>query len=104
MALFGRNRYPLGFQWDPDKYDLNVSKWKVRFEVAARVFEDPLRDEWADERFSYGELRFVAVGEVQGELLYVAFTLRGDDDDVTHLISARRLLPKERRAYEKSRS
>ncbi|WP_158812024.1 BrnT family toxin [Beijerinckia sp. L45] len=104
MALYGRDRYPPGFQWDPAKYDANLEKWKIRFEHAAKVFADPLCDEQIDLRMDYNELRFVAVGEVDGDLLYVAFTLRGEDDEVTHIISARRLLPAERRAYAKVRS
>ena len=78
MPDFGRTNFPSTFQWKPVKYDVNLDRWKIRFEIAAEVFADPLCDEQVDTRKEYDEVRFVAVGEARGELLYVAFTLRGE--------------------------
>jgi uncharacterized DUF497 family protein len=69
-----------------------------------QVFADPLCDERVDRRMDYGEDRFIAFGEANGELLYVAVTLRGADDEITHISSARRLFPREKRAYARVRS
>ena len=104
MARYGRDSFPPGFQWDPQKYDVNLRKWRVRFEIAALVFDDPLADEREDLRFPYDEERFIIVGEAAGQPLHVAFAVRGVDDEIIHIISARRLLPAERRAYGRARS
>ena len=101
MAPYGRNSFPPGSQWDPGKYDANLKKWKVPFELAAQIFQDPLLEEKLDSRFRYDEARFLAIGETHGVLLYVAFTLRGDDEDIVHIISARKAFPAERRAHAK---
>ncbi len=58
--------------------------------------KDPFSIEWFDDREPYGEDRFAIIGMVEGRLLYVAYTMRGD---VIRIISARGAEPYERRRY-----
>ena len=54
------------------------------------------RLEYEDRRRDYGEHRYVAVGEVDGEVLFVVYAWRGAD---RRIISARRASRRERDAY-----
>ncbi|MBN1420306.1 MAG: BrnT family toxin [Planctomycetes bacterium] len=83
-------------QWDPDKARANLSKHGVSFRAAAGVFEDTRRIEWLNTREDYGEERFVTVGIVNAEVLFVAYAARGD---AIRIISARRASKKEKEEY-----
>jgi uncharacterized protein len=78
------------FEWDPDKAQSNLRKHEVSFEEAARVFLDPNRIETFDGREAYGEDRWKIVGLVEPALLAVVYTIRGEDDEIIRLISARK--------------
>jgi uncharacterized DUF497 family protein len=78
------------FEWDPDKAQSNLGKHQVSFEEAARVFLDPNRIETFDGREAYGEDRWKTVGLVEPALLAVVYTVRGEDDEIIRLISARK--------------
>ena len=51
---------------------------------------------WQDTRGNYGEERFRAVGESEGDILHVVFTWRGD---AVRIISVRRANRKETKAW-----
>lgn len=76
----------LRFEWDIAKAARNEIDHGVSFEAATIVFDDPFALEWRDDREDYGEDRYVILGIVDGRLLYVVYTLRGD---VYRIISAR---------------
>ena len=97
------NKPPDGFDWDPAKYAEALDRHRVRFEIAALVFDDPDRLERYDDRDDYGEDRFSVVGLAGGRVLRVAFTLRGEHDEITRIITGFAASPAERRAYERSR-
>lgn len=84
------------FEWDPAKAAQNEADHGVSFEAAQEVFTDPFALEWLDDREDYGEERCVILGMVDGRLLYVAYTMRGD---AIRIISARGSEPLERRRY-----
>lgn len=50
------------FEWDEAKAAANLAKHGVSFEDAAQVFFDPLLYDGLDDRFEYGEERWVAIG------------------------------------------
>jgi uncharacterized DUF497 family protein len=87
---------PLTFEWDEVKAEDNYAKHGVTFELAKRVFEDPFAIEFLDDREDYGEERFVIIGLVDAQVLYVAYTER---DDAIRIISARRATKHEQKAY-----
>ena len=89
------------FEWDPDKAERNLRKHGVSFEVASRVFVDPLALTVLD-RVEAGEQRWQTIGLVDGVLvLLVAHTLRESEagDEIIRLISARKAVPTERKRY-----
>ena len=95
----------LKFEWDPAKAAANLKKHRVSFELAARVFADPLALV-AQDRFENGEYRWQTLGMVDDcLLLLVAHTVTDDEaGEIIRIISARRAVPRERRRYEQESS
>ena len=90
------------FEWSEQKAEINLRKHGIRFEDAARVFDDPLAVTDQD-RIENGEQRWQTVGMADGYLLLVvAHTVRFEDEgiEVVRIISARRVDRAERRRYE----
>jgi uncharacterized protein len=85
----------MDFEWDSAKERANRKKHGVGFRTAAKVFLDPYVIEF-DELDAAGEPRFCAIGLVDGRMLFVAYTMRGD---VVRIISARGAGPHEKRKY-----
>lgn len=84
------------FDWDEDKYLLNLQKHKVRFEYASRIFLDPLRIDCEDTRRDYKEERRIVVGYIDQRLYVVVYTQR---DEVIRLISARKANDREAKRH-----
>lgn len=95
----------ISFEWDETKAGANVRKHGISFEIAARVFADPLAVSNQD-RIESGEHRWQTVGMVDGHLLVlVAHAVRHDNDtEVIRIISARRANKQERKHYEQKNS
>jgi uncharacterized DUF497 family protein len=90
------------FEWDEDKNRRNLAKHKVSFETAKSAFDDP-RALSIQDRVVEGEVRWQTLGMVSGVILLVAYTYPDEAcDEVIRLISARKAIPHERRAYAKS--
>jgi DNA-binding transcriptional regulator YiaG/uncharacterized DUF497 family protein len=70
----------------------NRKKHGIDFRTAAKVFLDPYVIEF-DALDATGELRFNTIGLVEGRMLFVTYTMRGD---VTRIISARGAEPHEK--------
>jgi len=96
---------PLLFTWDEDKNLSNRRKHGLSFEIAARVFLDPLHISVQD-RIEVGEQRWQTVGQINGlavVLVAHTFTEEGPLDEpveVIRIISARPATRKERKRYE----
>jgi uncharacterized protein len=75
----------------------HFAKHGITFE-AARATRSRTRFalEWPDDGQDEGEQRFAVLGMVEGRLLFVAYTMRGDS---IRIISARLPEPFERRRY-----
>jgi uncharacterized DUF497 family protein len=86
----------LEFEWDRAKARNNFSKHGIRFDLAAKVFEDPFAIEFLDDRRHHAEARFVIFGMADGQLLYVAYTER---ESRIRIISARRATKYEQKQY-----
>jgi uncharacterized DUF497 family protein len=85
----------MDFEWDRAKELANRKKHGVDFKTATKVFLDPHVIEF-DDRDAAGELRFNAIGLVDGRMLFVTYTMRSD---VVRIISARGAEPHEKRKY-----
>lgn len=82
-------------EWDDSKNETNSKKHGISFFVAAYVFADENRVELYDSIHSTYEDRYAVIGHV-GELLYVAYTERGE---VVRIISARLATKEEEELY-----
>ena len=67
----------MDFEWDGAKEQANRKKHGVDFRTAAKVFLDPYVIEF-DDLDASGELRFNAIGLVDGRMLFVTYAMRGD--------------------------
>lgn len=83
-------------EFDENKQKTNLAKHGVSFLEAARIFLDPCFLAAPDDRKDYGEERRIAVGEVQGRVYVVVYTLR---DEVARIISARKANEREQKKY-----
>jgi uncharacterized DUF497 family protein len=83
------------FEWNSVKEQANRKKHGVDFRTATKVFMDPYAIEF-DDRDAVGELRFNAIGIVDGRTLFVTYAMRGDR---IRIISARGAEPHEKRRY-----
>ena len=87
----------VGFEWDSQKALINFRKHKVKFELAAEAFFDPVVC-YLDEQIVGSELRERLVGlTTTWLLLLVVYVMRGD---VIRIISARLVTKAEREMYE----
>jgi uncharacterized protein len=86
LHLAPRNVTCPSFEWDDEKARRNLSKHGIAFTSATDVFRDLWVMEEPDVR-DYREHRYVAIGVVNTQTLFVVFTPRGGS---IRLISARR--------------
>ncbi|MEO1353255.1 MAG: BrnT family toxin [Cyanobacteria bacterium J06635_15] len=83
------------FEWDETKRSINLNKHGIDFADVPPVFDgDTVTME--DDRYDYGEDRFVTFGLLQGRVLAVVHT---ETDDVIRLISVRKATKNEQRLY-----
>ena len=88
------------FEWDSAKARRNLVKHGVSFELAQRVWDDPLHVIVPD-RIEGGEQRWHAVGLVGSvAVLVVVHCYPDGDDERVRIIGARKATPAERRRYE----
>lgn len=86
----------LEFEWDEAKARTNLKKHRVSFLTGAAIFSHK-RLERIDDREDYGELRWIALGRVDGHVYRVIFTRRGEN--LIRLISAQKASRDEREIY-----
>jgi uncharacterized protein len=83
------------FEWDEAKHAKTLRERGIGFDDGARILEGPVLI-WQDTRRDYGEDRFRAVGESEGDILHVVFTWRSDR---VRIISVRRANRRETKAW-----
>ena len=88
------------FEWDDRKSDDNRAKHGFAFDDVMTVFLDHNRVTFLDARSDYGEDRWTTLGEIEGRLFALTFTMRGE---VIRIISARKANKRERKRYDDNR-
>lgn len=83
------------FEWDDDKRTSNIKKHLVDFVYVAAKFKGALV-EAIDDRENYGEERIIALGQIDGNVYRVIYTLRGSR---IRIISAMEANKYEKRDY-----
>lgn len=66
------------FIWDIEKELINIRKHGVDFTTAATVFKDHKRKIFIDSKHSEKEEKYFCIGKVEGGILTVRFTYRGN--------------------------
>ena len=84
------------YEWDETKSQENLSKNGLSFDDADTVFSGPCVT-FEDTRFDYGEPRFITLGHLEGNVVVVAHTPRGEN---TRIISMRKGNHREEKAYQ----
>jgi uncharacterized protein len=84
-------------EFDPAKDQSNRRKHGISLQ-AAEMFGWDTALEREDDRFDYGETRFVAIGLIDARLYVMVFT-DGSDEDVVRVISLRPAEKHEARFY-----
>jgi uncharacterized DUF497 family protein len=83
------------FEWDENKRLANIRKHGFDFTDVSTVFaSDTVTVE--DDRYNYGEQRFVTFGLFQGRIIAVVHT---ENDDLVRIISARKASKYEQQIY-----
>lgn len=85
------------FEWDKEKYAVNLWKHNVKFEEAAEVFFDP-ENQFGDASVKDEKRQYVIGHSLSSRMLLVVFVERAVR---TRIISARRATAQERKEYEK---
>jgi uncharacterized protein len=89
------------FEWDDAKAAANLRKHNVSFPLATRAFDDLFALVEQDFGEEFGEERFLITGMVDGVLVMVVYTERGDR---IRIISARKANSYEQRRYYRSQT
>lgn len=84
-------------EFDPAKDEINRAKHGVSLQ-AADGFDWDTAIEREDDRFDYGEVRFVAIGLIDTRLYVMVFT-EGSHDDAVRVIGLRPAEKHEMRFY-----
>nr|WP_283755522.1 BrnT family toxin [Roseofilum acuticapitatum] len=95
LDLQYRSASIMEFEWDEAKRLANLRKHGIDFIDVPRVFDgDIITVE--DDRFDYGEQRFITLGLLQSRVVVIVHTER---EDYTRIISARKATKYEEQSY-----
>ena len=83
------------FEWDKNKNRSNQEKHGIDFNDAKEVFNDANRTNSEDNRYDYGEKRWITIGKMYKAIIVVVYTIR----KATRIISERMANKKERQEY-----
>lgn len=83
--------------FEPRKREWTLKERDLDFADAAAVFAGP-HTVLSDERFVYGESRYISAGHLRGRMVVIVWTPRGD---ARHIISMRYCHEKEARRWRK---
>ena len=86
----------LEFEWDESKARADWERHKVSFATAAAIFLNE-RLERIDDREDYGEVRWIALGTVDGTVYRIVYTWRGER--LIRIVSAQKASKDEREIY-----
>ena len=90
----------MNFEWDDTKRKLNIKKHGIDFINASMIFDSytlTIKDDrFKDDRYDYGEERFVTFGILEGRVVVVVHT---ENEDSIRIISVRKATKYEEKKY-----
>ena len=84
------------YEWDEAKREANLKKHRLDFRDAYLVYENPLKITFRTERRAEQRFQDIALVEIAGNVLSLAYILRGQN---VRVISFRLASRRERRIY-----
>lgn len=87
----------MNYEWDEQKRIANLAKHGLDLAESWKVFEASTKVTFPATQVGPDEIRWFDIAEVEGLLLVLVYTMRGDS---VRSISFRRAKRKERRAYD----
>jgi len=81
-----KENFRMNFEWDENKRLINLRLHAVDFVDVQKVFDNEVYAV-IDDRFDYGEIRFYALGLLNGRVLAVVYT---QTENAIRIISARK--------------
>ncbi len=85
----------MDFEWDDIKRKSNIKKHGIDFTNAPMIF-DSYTLTIEDNRYDYGEKRFITFGILKGRIVVVVHT---ENEDSIRIISIRKATKNEEKAY-----
>ena len=85
------------FTWDETKRKTNLAKHSLDF-VDAKIVFSGVTFTFEDDRFAYGEQRFITFGMLNGTVVVIAHT---ESNDEVRIISMRKAIKYEQKIYFK---
>lgn len=82
--------------YDREKRARTLVERGLDFDDAARLFSDAPVVDYVDDRRDYGEVRWISSGYLDGRLLVIVWTQRGD---TRHVISMRKANEREQAKF-----
>ncbi len=86
------------FLWDEAKRQANLQKHRLDFQDAKSVFSGVTLT-FEDNRFEYGEQRFISIGLLNGEFIVIAHAEDAGKQDATRVISMRKATKYEQKLF-----
>ncbi|EKD29099.1 MAG: hypothetical protein ACD_79C00066G0001 [uncultured bacterium] len=87
------------FEWDDNKNLLNIKNHGINFSDGYLIFQSPILKN-LDTRNEYSEDRWLGIGTLNNFYVVICWNEK-DDGNVIRIISIRKALKHERKAYEK---
>ena len=88
----------MNIEWDDQKNKININKHNIDFNDAFKIFENPIVTK-VDDRFDYGEKRWIGLGQLENMYVVFVYTRRGKK---IRMISIRKANQNERTIYNES--
>jgi len=85
------------YEWDDDKNQSNLQKHGLDFQDAELIFSGKVIT-FIDDRYDYGEKRFITLGELENRIVVVVHTQRAF---TVRIISMRKANEREKKIYFK---
>ncbi len=83
------------FEWNENKRLINLQKHGIDFADVWQIFDYDVVMNF-DNRFDYGEIRYLSFGLLRGDVIVVAHT---ENDDIFRIISVRKAEKYEQEIY-----
>ena len=88
----------MNIEWVHKKNKININKHNIDFNDAYKIFENPIITK-VDDRFDYGEKRWIGLGQLESICVVFVYTMRGKK---LRMISIRKANQNERTFYNES--